>query len=514
MLKRVKISAKLIVVFSLLIILTGMVGWVGYVGIKKVKKAQKEFATVQLPKIQQVQRIVESIRSVTVGERGMMIPQMFIDPEIRLKQYSLKAHRRIEVADSIYMTLPHTEKELLLWNDYKTKQKDWLAEHKLFIEACDEKGKLVDSGINMTDSRVTRLDERMYDLSLKSRDKYIVANDALGLVYEETVAQANQSDAETDKLSQKAYRILLLFLILSITVSALTAFYISRSILRSVNAGLAYAGEVARGNLKASLTIGNDDEIGILLKSFKLTVNRMNEIVGAIQSSSKELFMASASLKESSQTLSQNITEQAASTEEINSTLEQLVSGFGQNSENAQVTKKVTKESANKLLEIKTVSRKSFQSINKITERINIIGDIAFQTNILAINAAIEAARSGEQGRGFAVVANEVKKLADTSRIAAEEIGKLAKETLDITKLSEENFENIVPEIEKTTLLITQIADESISQISSTNQINSSMEQMAQSTQYNASIAEELSANAAELAREAKHLRGLVDFFK
>ncbi|MBN1925989.1 MAG: methyl-accepting chemotaxis protein, partial [Prolixibacteraceae bacterium] len=514
MLKKIKISTKLIIVFSFLIILSGMVGLVGYVGIKKVKKAQKEFATVQLPKIQMVQRIIESVRSVTVGERGMMIPQMFEDPEIRLKQYSLKAIIRIEVADSTYLTLPHTEEEILLWNDYKAKQMDWFAEHALFIEVCDEKGRLIDSGIKMTDKRIVPLDEKMYELALKSREKYILMNDALGLVYGLVVKQASESDAETDILAKTAYRILFLFLLLSFTISILTAYFISKSILRSVNNGLAYAGEVAKGNLKTTLKIRNEDEIGMLLKSFKLTVNRMNEIVESIQSSSRELFMASASLKESSQTLSQNITEQAASTEEISSTLEQLVSGFEQNSENAQVTKNVTNESAGKLIEIKKISVKSFQSINKITERINIIGDIAFQTNILALNAAIEAARSGEHGRGFAVVANEVKKLADNSRVTADEIVKLAKETLDITKLSETNFEKIVPEIEKSTLLIGQIADESVSQISSANQINSSVEQMAQSTQYNASIAEEISANATELAREAKHLRGLVDFFK
>lgn len=514
MLKSIKISTKLIIAFSLVIILTLIVGLDGYVGIKKVKKAQKEFATVQLPKIQQVQRIVESIRSVTVGERGMMIPQMFVDPEIRIKQYSLSALRRIEVADSIYLTLPHTEQEKTLWDDYKTKQKEWLSEHNEFIKVCDQKGILIDSGIKMTDKRIEPYDVQMYQLALKSREKYILASDAVGLVLSEAVQQANDSDAETDKLAKRSYAVLALFVLISVLLSIVAAFLISRSILLSVNGGLKYASEVAEGNLKATLNIKTDDEIGRLLKSFVLTVNRMNEIVESIQTSSLELNMASDNLKESSQTLSQSITEQAAASEEISTTMERLVEGFELNADNAQVTKKVTSESSNMLSEIKDTSKKSFNSINEISKRITVIGDIAFQTNILALNAAIEAARSGEHGRGFAVVANEVKKLADNSRFAAEEIMKLTESTLAVTKLSEGNFEKMVPEIEKSTTLVGEIADASMSQISDANQINGAVEQMGQSTQFNATVAEEIAANATELAREAKNLKELIDFFK
>lgn len=514
MLKSIKISTKLIVVFSMVIVLTGVVGVEGYLGIKKVKSAQKEFATVLLPKIQQVQRIVESIRSVTVGERGMMIPQMFIDPEIRIKQYSLSALRRIEVADSTLMTFPRTEIEDSLFSDYKTKQKAWLEVHNNFIAICEEKAKLIDSGVKMSDARIEPIDIEMYKGSLECREKYIEVNDAVGLIYGLVVNQANESDMKTDTLVKQSYIVLALFVLFSMLLSILTALFISKSILKSVNSGVKFAKEVAEGNLSAELDNLNKDEIGELLDSFKVTVARMKEIVSSIHDSSENLSLASDQLNSSSQTLSQSISEQAASSEEILATMEQLVFGFQQNAENAKITKEATRQASITLTNMKESSMNSFKTANEISSRITVISEIAFETNMLALNAAIEAARAGEHGRGFSVVANEVKKLADNSRAAADEILKRSTENLKSIKDSEEKFIQMVPEMERSSKLVDEISDASEEQISDVNQINGAVEQMSQASQYNATISEEIASSAEELARESKQLLKLIEYFK
>lgn len=514
MLKRLKISTKLTVVFLLMTIFTALVGIEGYVGIKTVKKAQKEYATVQLPKVVQLQIIIESIRSVTVGERGMMIPQMFIDPAIRIKQYSLSAIKRIAKADSIYNTLPQSEIEMEAWSEFVLLRDEWLNVHQQFIEVCDKKGAFIDAEVKPSDQRIAKLDVEMYEMALKSREKYIPASDAIGKVLTEAISQANDSDLATDILTHKTYVKLLIIIIIGILVSISTAYLISRNILRSVNNGLKFAGEVAEGNLSAEVQITSEDEIGELLKSFRLTVTRMKDIVSAIHSSSENLSLASENLKSSSQTMSQSIAEQASSTEEISATMDQLVHGFQRNADNAQITKGATRQASTMLRNMKESSMNSFRSANVISNRITVIGEIAFETNLLALNAAIEAARAGEAGRGFSVVAKEVKKLADNSLIAAEEILKLSGESLESINDSEEKFTQMVPEMEKSTHLIDEIADASNNQISEANQINGAIEQMNQSTQYNASIAEEIASSAEELASESKELLNLIEYFK
>jgi methyl-accepting chemotaxis protein len=509
-----RISTKLLVGFLVVTIITGFIGYEGYVGIRKVKKAQKEFATVQLPTVLQLQSIIESMRSVTVGERGMLIPQMFNDPEIRLKQYSLSAIKRIAKADSTYESLLHTTAETEQWRKFLQVRSEWMSVHNQFIQICDEKGALIDNGLPLTDMRVQELEQIMYDLALASRDKYIVANDTFGELLTLTVSNINASDAATDKLTSRSYFKLIFSVIFGMLIALLTGFVVNRSIMFSVRKGLVYSKEVSEGKLGAELIDVPNDEIGDLLNAFHETVSRLNKIVLSIHQSATTLLMASDQLRSSSQTMSQSIAEQASATEEISSTMENLVYGFERNAENAQVTKAVTSQTSDIMINIKESSLQSFKSVNEISKRITIIGDIAFETNLLALNAAIEAARAGENGRGFAVVAGEVKKLADNSKVAADEILKLAKESLAITQQSEENFEQMVPEIEKSTELIGQIADASIEQISEANMVNNAVSQMSQSTQYNASIAEEIASSAEELANEAKHLQELVAYFK
>jgi methyl-accepting chemotaxis protein len=154
------------------------------------------------------------------------------------------------------------------------------------------------------------------------------------------------------------------------------------------------------------------------------------------------------------------------------------------------------------------------KAMKEIAQKISIIEEIARQTDLLALNAAIEAARAGEHGKGFAVVASEVRKLAERSQTAAGEISKLSGTSVEIAEKAGEMLAKLVPDIQKTSELVQEIAAASNEQNAGAEQINKAIQQLDQVIQQNAAASEELSSTAEELASQAEQLQVTMEFFK
>jgi methyl-accepting chemotaxis protein len=307
---------------------------------------------------------------------------------------------------------------------------------------------------------------------------------------------------------------ILIAVMAGIGVFILITLFVSRSITSALKKGVEFAKHIAMGDLTINLNVDQQDEIGELAEALSQMLVKLKEIVINIRGGAESIAAASSQISNGSQLLSEGATEQASSTEEISSSMEEMVSNIQQNTDNAKQTENISGKATESMLEMSKIGRESFDSIKTIAEKITIINDIAFQTNLLALNAAVEAARAGEHGRGFAVVAAEVRKLAERSKLAADEIGSLSKNSLKITEKTRESLDALVPEIQKTSQLVQEITAASIEQNSGADQINSAIQQLNIVTQQNAASSEEMATSSEELSSQAESLKEAVSFFK
>ncbi len=271
--------------------------------------------------------------------------------------------------------------------------------------------------------------------------------------------------------------------------------------------------QVAAGDFNIDFKSNNNNSKSIYTSLEKM-VTKLSDMIIAIKTSVNTTYNATTQMNTTVNLITIGANEQAATTEEVATSMEQMLATINSNSKNAIRTSEISSKSSKSMKQNNNVIMQTIKSTADISQKILIIKDIALQTNMLSLNASIEAARAGEAGKGFAVVAQEIRKLAEITKIASVEIEELSTSGQYNSQLAGKALNTMLPDIIKSAELVNNIALSSQEQQSGVEAINSAIQQLTEITNQNLTSSDYLSEYVKQLSLQSNQLKNLISKFR
>lgn len=536
--KDLKVRTKLIIGFGVLIVLAIGLALTAYSSISVLKGDILEVGNKRIPQVVILGDLTENILTATTHLQKAFIAENRNDMERSIEEM-LGTRKSINDNFDKLKDLVQSEKGKSLYQAM-------LDARKPTAVTRDQVVKLLKEGNKKEAIQMLAKLEPLQAAYVKS------VNDMDSFVRETTKStnDAAESNARTSKI------VIIILGVTALVLSISVTFWIIRSITKPLNDAVQVATKIATGDLTVTIEETGESETGLLLSAMKTMVDKLKGVVGDIKQAAASVASGSEQLSASSEEITRTMTDQsnrsaqiATATEEMSQTVIDIAknaaeiaqsssSTAGIATKGAEVVNKSVAESKNI---VKTVSASALvmQSLGEkskqIGEIIAVINDIADQTNLLALNAAIEAARAGEQGRGFAVVADEVRKLAERTAKATSEISQMigsiqgevgkAVEAMNHTnenvnvglKFSIEAGDQLNAIVQSVTSLqgmVQQIASATEQMSTTSEAISGDIQAVAGGAKEISGGSDQIAQSSSELARLAGHMKNIIEQFK